>query len=73
MIESPKGARIMALADDDRPIKKTAHEIGADISEVSEGELAGRIDLLKSEIARLETAIAARRASRAAADQVFKF
>ena len=42
----------MSLFDDDRPVKKTAHEIGSDLSLLSVDELANRIDLLKAEIER---------------------
>ncbi len=61
----------MAFIDEERP-RKPAHEIGQDITLVSEGELVDRIAMLKAEIERLEAAIAARRASKAAADAVFK-
>ena len=37
--------------EDDRPKKKVAHEIGQDLSLLSVGELAERINLLKDEIA----------------------
>ncbi len=44
----------MSINDDDRPVRKVAHEIGCDLSLLSVDELASRIDLLKAEIARLE-------------------
>ena len=47
----------MSLFDDDRPAKKTAHEIGSDLSLLSVDELSARIALLKEEIARLERAL----------------
>ncbi len=62
----------MSFLDEDRPKKKLAHEIGQDVSLVSAGELEERIALLKAEIARLEGEVAARNASRSAADAVFK-
>lgn len=62
----------MVFVDDDRPKKKPAHEIGQDLSLLSEGDLAERIALLKDEIVRLDEAVAARRKSRSAADSVFK-
>jgi uncharacterized small protein (DUF1192 family) len=62
----------MAFLDDEPPKKKTKHEIGEDLTLLSEGELLARVDLLREEIARLEAAATARRASKAAADQVFK-
>ena len=63
----------MATIDEDLlPKKKPTHEIGQDLSLLSVHELAGRIALLKGEIARLEHAIAAKQASRTVADQFFK-
>ena len=58
--------------DDDRPKKKIAHEIGADLSLVSVEELRERITLLQEEIARLEADISRKQASKSAADAVFK-
>jgi uncharacterized small protein (DUF1192 family) len=49
-----------------------AHEIGQNLDALSAPELAERIALLRSEIDRLEKAIEARQATRAAADSVFK-
>ena len=40
----------MTLQDDDRPAKKTAHEIGSDLSLLSVAELSARIALLHAEI-----------------------
>lgn len=62
----------MPLIEDDRPVKKPAHELGQDVSLVSVGELEERIALLRGEIERLEREVAARRASRSAADAVFR-
>jgi len=58
--------------DDDRPKKKITHEIGQDLALLSVKELQERIALLKEEIARLETAIASKQASRNVADTFFK-
>lgn len=59
--------------DDELPLKKkAAHEIGENLAMLSIEELAERIAVLKHEIARLESAVAAKRASRASADQFFK-
>ena len=49
------------------------HEIGQNVDALSAAELAERIALLKTEIGRLERAIEARQATRAAADAAFKF
>ncbi len=54
-----------------RPKAPTVHEIGQMLDALSAVELAERIDLLKAEIARLEQAIAARQATRAAAESAF--
>lgn len=62
----------MAIEDDALPKKKTIHEIGQDLSLLSVEELAERIAALAAEISRLETAMAAKKASRTAADQFFK-
>lgn len=62
----------MSLFDDDRPAKKTAHEIGSDLSLLSVDELAARIALLKEEIVRLEAEKAKKGASRSAAEGLFR-
>jgi uncharacterized small protein (DUF1192 family) len=62
----------MAIDEDDRPRKKVSHEIGQDLSLLSVEELIERIALLKSEIARLEEVATKKRASRDAANSIFK-
>lgn len=62
----------MPMEDDDRPRKKIIHEIGQDLSLLSVEELTERIALLKTEIVRLEEAATKKRASRDAANSVFK-
>ena len=62
----------MASEDDDRPRKKVSHEIGQDLSLLSVEELTERVALLKSEITRLEEAATKKRASRDAANSMFK-
>jgi uncharacterized small protein (DUF1192 family) len=62
----------MASEDDDRPRKKISHEIGQDLSLLSVEELTERIALLSCEIERLKEAVAKKRASRDAANSVFK-
>ncbi|HTR13299.1 MAG TPA: DUF1192 domain-containing protein [Roseiarcus sp.] len=49
-----------------------AHEMGQSLDDLSSPELQERISMLKAEIARLEQAIGARQATRAAADAAFK-
>ena len=62
----------MSLFDDDRPQKKTAYEIGSDLSLLSVDELSARIDLLRAEIARLESEKTKKGASRSAAENLFR-
>jgi uncharacterized small protein (DUF1192 family) len=62
----------MPMEDDDRPRKKITHEIGQDLSLLSVEELTERIALLTTEIARLEAAAAKKRASKDAANSIFK-
>jgi uncharacterized small protein (DUF1192 family) len=66
------GGTTMPMEDDDRPRKKVSHEIGQDLSLLSVEELTERVTLLKTEIARLEEAATKKRASRDAANSVFK-
>ena len=61
-----------AIDEDDKPKKKIAHDIGQDLTLLSVDELAARVQLLHDEINRIESDIAQKRASRSAADQVFK-
>jgi uncharacterized small protein (DUF1192 family) len=58
--------------DDELPRKKLVHEMGQDLSLLSVEELVDRIAALQAEIARLEAAMAAKKASRTSADQFFK-
>jgi uncharacterized small protein (DUF1192 family) len=60
------------MDEDDRPKKRPVHDIGQDLSLLSVEELAERIGILREEIARLEAAMAGKRASRNVADQFFK-
>jgi uncharacterized small protein (DUF1192 family) len=61
-----------AIDPDELPKKKITHEMGQDLSLLSVGELAERIGLLKTEIARLEGEMARKNASKSAADSFFK-
>jgi uncharacterized small protein (DUF1192 family) len=61
-----------AIEDDDRPKKKIVHEIGQDLSLLSVNELTERVALLRDEIARIETNMASKQASKSAADLFFK-
>ena len=62
----------MAIEDDDRPKKKVSHEIGQDLSLLSVEELTERVALLSFEIERLQAAAAKKRASKDAANSIFK-
>ena len=61
-----------AADEDDRPKRRIAHEIGQDLALLSVGELNERVALLRTEIERLEAALARKQASRNVADEVFK-
>ena len=58
--------------DELAPRKKVTHDIGQELGLLSVDELAERIGLLQQEIARLEEAMRAKKASRTTADQFFK-
>ena len=62
----------MSFMDDDRPQKKIAHEIGSDLSMLSVDELKARVELLKAEIARLETEADKKAAGKLAANNLFR-
>ena len=62
----------MARDEDERPAPKPKHAIGEPLDMMSVEELRLRIDLLREEIARLDLAVAAKQASRDAADAFFK-
>ncbi len=58
--------------EETRKKKKTAHDIGEDLSAISIDELDERILLLKSEIQRLEGEKNKKSAVKSAADTLFK-
>lgn len=62
----------MAREDDDRPAP-AGIALGADLSRLSLAELDERLELLRREIDRVESAIATKRGSRSAADALFRF
>ena len=62
----------MSLFDDELPKKKSTHDIGSDLSQLSVDELQKRIGLLRQEIERLEAAIAEKSASKSAAENFFR-
>jgi uncharacterized small protein (DUF1192 family) len=61
-----------AIDPDDLPKKKITHDIGQELALLSVGELAERVALLKDEIARLETEMKRKNASKSTADMFFK-
>jgi len=62
------------MAIEEEPIRplRPAIEVGSDISALSEAEIEEHIAALEAEIERLRTALAAKQASRAAADAFFR-
>lgn len=58
--------------DPDRPVPTPKHSVGEPLDALSVDELQLRIELLRTEILRLEAEIVAKRASRSAADAFFK-
>ena len=58
--------------DDLIPKKPKGHEIGQDLSMLSEAELKALIETLQGEIGRIETMLAAKETSRSAAEAAFK-
>lgn len=58
--------------DDETPKKKPAFVLGADLSKYSVDELSEYLGLLEAERQRVEQQLGAKRASRDAADSVFK-
>ena len=58
--------------DDDGPRKAVAHEVGQPLDTLSLTDLDARVALLRAEIARIESARAAKQAAQDAADAVFK-
>ncbi len=62
----------MAGDDDDKPRKKITHELGQDLSLLSVEDIEERIAGLAAEIERLKADAAKKRASRDAANALFK-
>ena len=60
------------MFEDDALRKPKGHEVGMKLDGMSVEELEERVALVRAEITRLEAAIAAARATRAAADAFFK-
>ncbi|ODT30068.1 MAG: hypothetical protein ABS35_07320 [Kaistia sp. SCN 65-12] len=62
----------MTIFDDEPAKKPKPHEIGQDLSLLSQSELSERIELLRTEIGRLEAELHARGATRSAAEALFR-
>jgi len=62
----------MALLDEEPLKPKRPHEIAQDLSTLSVGDLTERIATLKAEIARLETELGSRGATKQAAEALFR-
>lgn len=62
----------MAIFEDEPAKKARPHEIGQDLSLLSQGELRERIELLRREIARLEAEFAAKGATKSEAEALFR-
>lgn len=58
--------------DDLTPKKPKGHEIGQDLSTLSEAELKALIETLQGEIGRIEAMFAEKVSSRSAAEAAFK-
>jgi uncharacterized small protein (DUF1192 family) len=62
----------MAIFDDEPRKKQKPHEIGQDLALLSAGDLSERIALLRAEIERLEAELAAKSATKTAAEALFR-
>ncbi len=62
----------MAIFDDEPVKKPKPHEIGQDLSLLSQDELAARIELLRAEITRLEAELHAKGSTMSAAEALFR-
>ncbi len=58
--------------EDLKPKKAKTHELGADLSKLSVGDLKALVETLRAEIARVEQAMAAKQSSLTAAESVFE-
>ena len=58
--------------EDLEPKKAKTHELGADLSKLSVGELKALIEALQAEIARVEACLAAKQSTKSAAEAAFK-
>ncbi len=61
------------MEDENAPRRPKAHEVGMPLDAMGVAELEDRIALLRTEIARIEQALAQRQKTRTAAESLFKF
>jgi uncharacterized small protein (DUF1192 family) len=62
----------MAIFDDEPRKRPKPHEIGQDLSLLSQSELLERIGLLREEIVRLEAELQAKGTTKSAAEALFR-
>jgi uncharacterized small protein (DUF1192 family) len=70
--EARQRGTTMAMFDDEPRKKPKPHEIGQDLSLLSQSELTERIGLLREEIARLEAELQAKGTTKSAAEALFR-
>jgi uncharacterized small protein (DUF1192 family) len=70
--QSTESGQNMAIFEDEPRKKPKPHEIGQDLSLLSVAELNERIGLLRDEILRLETELAAKDKTKSAAEALFR-
>ncbi len=61
------------MDEENEPKRKTIHEIGENLDDISIDELNLRIILLEEEIVRLKNSIEQKQASHSKAEAIFKF
>ena len=62
----------MGILEEEPPRKARPHEIGQDLSLLSVADLEERIALLRAEIGRIETELAAKGSTKQAAEALFR-
>lgn len=60
------------IFDEEKPKKPAGHQLGGDLSALSAEELQNRIELLRTEIERLDAERIRKEAGKRAADSFFK-
>lgn len=62
----------MAFFDDEPKKKPKTHEVGQDLSALSVAELKDRVEILRTEIARIEAELTAKGSTKNAAEALFR-